>query len=166
MNTTHVGKIGRLPHALREHLNRRLQEGEKGRKLVAWLNALPEVQAVLAGEFAGRPINAQNLTDWRQGGYRDWLAQQEARELAERLGQKALAGVPEAAPPFTNTVATWLVCQYGVAARRVRTADEKKKWQLLREMCWDIVALRRGDLRAQRLDLDREWRTSRGTPQI
>ena len=39
MNMTRNGKIGRLPKAVREQVNRRLEKGEKGRTLVAWLNA-------------------------------------------------------------------------------------------------------------------------------
>jgi len=39
MNVTRNGKIARLPRAVRQELNRRLDEGEQGKKLVAWLNA-------------------------------------------------------------------------------------------------------------------------------
>src|SRR5713101_951139 len=44
MNLSRNGKIARLPLAIRQELNRRLQNGEQGKKLVAWLNALPEVR--------------------------------------------------------------------------------------------------------------------------
>src|SRR6266568_3205109 len=40
---SHKGKIARLPLAIREQLNRRLQDGEIGRDLVVWLNSAPEV---------------------------------------------------------------------------------------------------------------------------
>src|SRR5713101_7111978 len=43
---SHKGKIARLPLAIREQLNRRLQDGEIGRDLVVWLNSAPAVQAV------------------------------------------------------------------------------------------------------------------------
>ena len=89
MSPTRNGKIARLPRAVRQELNRRLDEGEQGKKLVAWLNALPEVQAIIAAEFGGKPIREQNLSEWRQGGYRDWTAQQEAIEIADRLGEDA-----------------------------------------------------------------------------
>ena len=36
-----TGKIARLPDDIREQLNRRLNDGEKGKKLVMWLNSLP-----------------------------------------------------------------------------------------------------------------------------
>ena len=43
----------------------------------------------MAAEFDGKPIREQNLSEWKQGGYRDWMAQQEALEMAERLGENA-----------------------------------------------------------------------------
>src|SRR5262245_59070584 len=83
---TRNGKIARLPRELREQLNRRLQDGEPGTRLVEWLNGCEAVKQVLAQDFGGRQINEQNLTEWKQGGYQEWLARQEtlacARELA------------------------------------------------------------------------------------
>src|ERR1035441_634149 len=73
---TRIGKIARLPRELREQLNCRLHDGEPGTQLVVWLNSLPEAQAVLAREFGGRAVSEQNLSEWKQGGYRDWLAPQ------------------------------------------------------------------------------------------
>src|SRR6266851_4484844 len=69
-----TGKIARLPHDIREQLNRRLNDGEQAHSILEWLNSVPEVQAVLAASFDGRPLNKVNLTEWRHGGYRDWLA--------------------------------------------------------------------------------------------
>ena len=69
-----IGKIARLPGGIRSQLNSRLQDNVEGKQIVQWLNSLPEVQKVLAKNFDGRPINEQNLTDWRQGGYEEWLA--------------------------------------------------------------------------------------------
>ena len=51
------GKIARLPREFREEVNRRLQDGEPGGSLLAWLNPLPGVQAVLAREFGGCRIS-------------------------------------------------------------------------------------------------------------
>ena len=50
-------KISRLPQPIREEINRRLQNGEEGKQIAEWLNALPEVIAVLSAEFDGQPIN-------------------------------------------------------------------------------------------------------------
>jgi hypothetical protein len=70
-----TGKIARLPRPLRDELNRRLENGEQGQKLLHWLNKQPEAKAVLAEDFGGRPLNAQNLTEWKQGGLREWRQQ-------------------------------------------------------------------------------------------
>jgi hypothetical protein len=79
------GKIALLPKAVQEQLNRRLDDNEPGEKLVVWLNSLPEVQAVMAAEFGGRRIREQNLSEWRKGGYRDWLRRQERCQLLRQL---------------------------------------------------------------------------------
>lgn len=119
MNITRNGKIARLPRAVRYELNRRLHDGEQGKKLVTWLNALPEVQAIAAVEFGGRAIRAQNLSEWKQGGYRDWLAQQEALEMAERRGEDAAEWNAEGRPPVTDTLARWVAGRYTLATRLV-----------------------------------------------
>jgi hypothetical protein len=160
MSVTRNGKIARLPHPVREQLNCRLQNGEQGKKLVGWLNSLPEVQAIVAMEFGGKPIREQNLSEWKQGGYPDWIAQQEALEWAERLGEDAAKWEPNGRPPLTDTLALWLAARYAVATRRVAEAEGPEGWRLLREMCGDIVELRRGDHSAQRLLLERERTTA------
>ena len=51
MHTTPEGKIGRLPKALREEVNRRLENGEKEVSIAAWLKPkvalLPMFQQIL-----------------------------------------------------------------------------------------------------------------------
>jgi hypothetical protein len=80
-----VGKIARLPVAVRDELNRRLHNGALGKNIVPWLNALPEVQRVLAELFGGQPIAENNLSNWRRGGFQDWLVDQERRARLEEL---------------------------------------------------------------------------------
>jgi hypothetical protein len=82
---TRNGKIANLPNDIREQLNLRLLEGETGKELVAWLNALPAVQSVLASEFHGSAISEVNLTHWRQGGYLQWLTERECFDSARAL---------------------------------------------------------------------------------
>jgi len=156
MNVTRNGKIARLSRAVRERLNQRLRDGEEGKKLVAWLNGFPEVKAVVAAEFNGKPIREQNLSEWRKRGYRDWLAHQEALELAEKLAEDAIDLEQQNHVPLTDTLALWLASRYAVATRRVDEAKGAEAWRILREMCADVVELRRGDHSAQRLIIERE----------
>jgi hypothetical protein len=77
-----VGKIARLSQYLREQLNRRIEDGETGRDLVEWLNSCRAVKDMLDEQFDGRPITEQNLSEWKQGGFKDWQNHQETRALA------------------------------------------------------------------------------------
>lgn len=83
---TRKGKIARLPAAIREEVCRRLHEGQPASKILPWLNGLEEVLRVLDEYFAEEPVSAQNLSEWRKGGYRDWLAR---REKVAQLGELA-----------------------------------------------------------------------------
>ena len=83
-----IGKIARLPSHIRAELNRRLNNGALGRELVPWLNALPEVQSVLAHRFASRPITEDNISAWRKGGFQEWLLQEERRERLRELSDQ------------------------------------------------------------------------------
>ncbi len=62
---TRNGKIARLPRAIRDELNRRLQDGEPGKHLLHWLNHSEKVRTILDREFGGRPISEQNLCEYQ-----------------------------------------------------------------------------------------------------
>lgn len=83
------GKIARLPLAIREELNRRLLEGQSGTKILPWLNELPEVKAVLEEDFEGLRVSDNNLSEWRKGGYAEWLARREKLDATRELAQFA-----------------------------------------------------------------------------
>ena len=78
MNEAHRGKIGHLPKALQEQVNRRLEKGEKGRTLVAWLNAPLEA--------GGRKAE---MLKWKQGRRSARCA---ALADAEKSGRRRSAG--------------------------------------------------------------------------
>jgi hypothetical protein len=82
---TRNGKIAQLPNGIREQLNLRLLEGETGKELAAWLNALPAARSVLGPQFNGSDISEVNLTYWRQGGYLQWLTERECFDSARAL---------------------------------------------------------------------------------
>jgi hypothetical protein len=86
---TRNGKIARLPRHVREELNRRLDNGEPGVGLVEWLNNHPDAQRMLTRHFDGRPVNEQNLTEWKHGGFLDWQRHQESCEWVRSLADEA-----------------------------------------------------------------------------
>jgi hypothetical protein len=149
---TRTGKIARLPSSLRDQLNRRVREGEPGRDLVDWLNSQPAVQEVLAKEFAGRPIKEQNLSEWKQGGYEDWLQHQETRTLVQELASQwqdisedinLEAGDLSIADLLSARVALALGrCLHSIAEKG---ADDPKQTQALLEIARELARLRRDD---------------------
>ena len=154
MNTTRTGKIARLPRHIRDQLNCRLHDGEQAKHLAAWLNTLPEVQAIMAAVFAGKPIRPQNLSEWKQGGYRDWLLQQEVPSLARQLTQDAAH--LQSHLSIADFLAHSIAVRYALATCTLPAQDGPEQWRRLREVCADVVQLRRGDQAAERLRLDRD----------
>ena len=158
-----LGKIARLPREVREQLNVRLDNGEVGRQLVDWLNNLPETQSVLATQFGGRPINEQNLTEWKQGGYEDWLRHQENCVQARMLVENAQALEKEAGEiRLEDHLAAPMAMGL---ARMLRDAeespDEAGKQNRLLAVARELAHLRRGSHEAERVRLKREqWETA------
>lgn len=153
------GKIASLPRELRDKLNRRLDDGEQGVRLVEWLNQVPEVRSVLARNFDGRKINEQNLTEWKAGGYRDWQARQEMLAQAREMAADAAELTQATNGKLTDHLAAILAARYAalVANWNGEATDEfRAKLRALRELCQDIVNLRRGDHSGARLFMEQE----------
>lgn len=89
MSNARTGKIARCPPHIREEVNRRLHEGQSGPKILAWLNAQEPVLRILDEYFGEEPVSPQNLTEWRQGGYQDWLKRQDQLERTKSLATYA-----------------------------------------------------------------------------
>ncbi|MGC3991613.1 MAG: hypothetical protein QM796_18380 [Chthoniobacteraceae bacterium] len=79
------GKIARLSPDLREQVNQRLNDGQAGTEIAAWLNTLPEVEAVLKLHFNGAKVDKYNLSHWRKGGYLEWQKRQGRLENLKML---------------------------------------------------------------------------------
>ena len=153
-----VGKIARLPRLIREELNRRLADGEPANKVAIWLNGLTEVQAVLTAEFGGRPIGGQNLTEWKQGGHREWIARQECLEHARDLAENA-AEIEQVAGALGDNFARVVMARYAAAFAAWSSNPAKfdrKDFAMLRQFGADVALLRHGDQMTGRLQLERE----------
>lgn len=84
-----TGKIARLPHDVREEVNERLRAGHTARAIIDWLHSRDDVLRVLDEHFDEQPITAQNITEWRQGGYQEWLERGEKAARVRELSQYA-----------------------------------------------------------------------------
>jgi hypothetical protein len=151
------GKIARLPGSVREQINRRLENGDNGREIISWLNSNDEVKAVLARDFDGNEINDVNLCQWRKGGYRDWEMQQATLDETHRVVSEGLELNKVGQKELAEKLAVWLLGRYIVATRKlIENENDPAAWKLLREMCHDVVAFRRGDHGAEWLRIERE----------
>ena len=166
---TRRGKIARLPFALRQMLNKRLDNGDKGETLLAWLNGLPEVQAILKQEFRGAPINHANLSAWRLGGYAAWLEEQEIADAARQLQQAAAeegAGADEAT--LSKGLSAMLALELARSAQLLldNTKDAEERWHRLRDIAKYVTAARREDHRASWLELEQKKTIGKIAPEL
>ena len=79
--------------------------------------------------------------------------------LAAHVGalRAEVAALEEAdAEPLSDTLAGWLAAHYAAAARQAE-ADGHLDLKTLRALTADVVALRKGDHSAKRLEQEREW---------
>lgn len=148
-----VGKIARLPLAVREELNRRLLENEKGSKILPWLNALPEVVAVLEEDFEGLRVSDQNLSEWRKGGFEDWSQRRErvahTKELAHFASKLTAANggsIAEGAAAIAS----------GKLLELLEATDGTLDPEQIADIISGLTGLRAQEVAQQRVDLDAE----------
>jgi hypothetical protein len=152
-----IGKIARLPEHIREEINCRLQDGQEGNHIISWLNSIPEVTTVLSKMFDNAVITDGNLSEWKKGGFRDWQNQQQALAESRRIVAEGRQLAQTSPRPLGDHLAAWLLGRYIVATRQLtQNPKNRAAWKMLREICHDVVALRRGEHSAEWLRLDRE----------
>jgi hypothetical protein len=152
---TRNGKIARLPVDIRQQINKRLYEGQEARQVIQWLNALPEVQAVLAAEFKGEPILPCNLSRWKCGGYQCWLEEQNAREAAAVLIEQSDGFQELANKGLASHISAILTANLLVELKRLDSCREgPKKTRRQRDLLERFVALQRGSIDEKRLRLE------------
>lgn len=152
------GKIARMPSSIREQVNQRLQDGEPGSKIIAWLHTLPEVLAVLDEQFAEEPVSPQNLSEWRKGGYQDWLGRRERvsalktlSDYSINLARAAGGTISEGAAAIAGGRILELLEQTADTANA--TVDENGETQFpLGDVVTALVALRRAEIAQRKVD--------------
>jgi hypothetical protein len=158
-----TGKIARLPKLIRDELNQRLENGADGPELLAWLNALPEVQRVLAEKFHGRPLTKHNLSDWRRGGYADWsnalTGRAQWHELIEHgcaLDQKRTGSTGTDATGYLGTI---LIVELAQAIDELhKMKDSQQRWKVLQMISRAVTRLQNAHSRDKRIRL---WETKK-----
>ena len=141
------GKIATLPSSIRDELNWRMENGEQGNGLLAWLNGLPEVQERIHGSHDGAPISKQNLSEWRLGGFREWHLHHELMRDACRLSEHA--GLMEEAvdaPLLAGKMTAILAARYAALLNSwdgAPSPEFEEKLRVLRGLNRDLALLQK-----------------------
>jgi hypothetical protein len=157
-----MNAIARLPHPIRNELCQRLEQGHQAQSILIWLNQLPKELGSEDLLTAARPITKSDLADWMQGGYQQWLKDQEACEFVRNLaGQaehlEAAAGDQTISDCLASVLATELA--RSATALLAETTNPADRWQRLRELLHELARLRKGDHQAMRAQIERErWK--------
>lgn len=141
-------KIGRLSFAIRNELNERIRDGAGGSEILAWLNGLPATRKILR-ELKSGEINAQNLTDWRSSGYKDWL---EDQSQADRI--RRLAEVSQTLASAAGGNAAGVGCN--IATAKIMDALESADEEQIADLAKALVQLRSSENAAQKVALAKE----------
>jgi hypothetical protein len=151
------GKIARLPFEIREELNHRLMNNEPAKSIVAWLNGDSTVRHCLEALFEGRPMTEQNVSEWRQGGHEEWLAERSFLENICQLSERA-----------ARVSLTDIGAEHLLMVITASYADLLQKWDAMPEIAFNrrlivlqnlattALAMRRSEQRDTKLKLDRD----------
>ena len=153
-----IGKITQPPDEIREQLNQKMQAGDKPASLLKWLNALPEVQALIAEKFDDHPITKQNLSEYKRHSFRNWQMREEALHFIKNAQaddsalQKAIGG------QLSGILSRWTATRYVSVAQAVSNgaSDPDTELRRLSLMSSHVTALRRGDLVAERIKIEQQ----------
>lgn len=139
------GKIARLPRHIREEINQRLDRCEPGPSLLAWLNALPEVQELVRAQFEGAPVSKHNLSQWRRRAFQAWRLEREF--IAETRGEDAAPG--QRAQRFSDRAATFAALKFARMLADPGISAEKLEVHMnsLGDLCLGLSELRKDSLR-------------------
>lgn len=155
---TRKGKIARLSRDVRDELNRRLDNGEQGVRLVEWLNGLPEVRKVLETDFEGRAITEGNLTEWKNGGFLDWQEQQGTLNLIRELEADSRE-LPKEGGGVAEHMESVMLARYAATlyGSHDTAQDPGRTLRRLGRSLREVARLRRCGQAEERMQLEREW---------
>jgi hypothetical protein len=116
---------------------------------------MPEVKAVLAQYFNGRPLKRQNIDEWKHGGYRDWLHHRQLLEQQRELAADA-KDLSDTARGTAESLFGILTLNYAdlIMNRDKETPEEfEKKRKELSLVSQDISRMHRCHINTRRVEV-------------
>jgi hypothetical protein len=142
---TPQGKIGRLPHTIREQVNARLLNNEPASRILTWLNATPEQLWVCTEYHNSEPVSPKNLSDWKVGGYQKWLSRRERIDTLQGLTSYCIDLAKNSGLAVTDAAAAIVG---GQLLSAIETASETDAIA----MAEAVTMLRRTDIEREKLE--------------
>jgi len=155
--TTRKSKIARLPFNIREELNHQIMDNVPTKDILSWLNTHLMVRHYMERLFQNRFITDQNLSEWRQGAYLEWLdyrsCVEDVRDLSEQAARAALTDI---------SGEHLLLALTAMFARMIKNMEKtpeipfNRKVIVMQHLIKMALSLRRSEQRDETLSLKRE----------
>jgi hypothetical protein len=131
-----TGKIARLPKTLRDAVNLALQDGAPARRIIQIITDAKKHGATNGDGTEILIPNEQNVTNWLEGGYKDWQAENERlrdmqakREFALRIVQENEGGkIHEAGLNLAASQIFELLQDFDVSTLKEQLAEDPENY--------------------------------------
>ena len=155
--TTRKSKIARLPFNIREQLNHQIMDNVPAKDILSWLNTDPMVRHYMERLFQNRYITEQNLSEWRQDAYQEWLdyrsCVEDVRDLSEQAARAALTDISG------EHLLVALTAMFARMIKNMEKTDEiafNRRVLVVQNLIKMALSLRRSEQRDEALRLKRE----------
>lgn len=141
----------------------RLLDGHSSRVILKWLNEHPEAVAVWDRDFEGVPASAQNLSEWKLGGWKEWRNRKDRVENLKTLSSfahdlaRAGGSIADGAASILSGQILEALEQAGNFAVTGGSDDaERDPNDGLAKMAAAVASLQKAQVSRGKLDLDRK----------
>jgi preprotein translocase subunit SecD len=152
------GKIASLPAAIRDEVSTRLFDGQGAPQILPFLNKNPEVRKILKERWKDEDVSAQNLSEWRSGGFADWMRDNERIEATQRLAEYAFklaqasgGSISEGAAAIAGGKILELLEKAAAADEDVKFGKDGEPIFKLGDLIDSLVSLRHTDIAQSRV---------------
>jgi len=122
----------------------------------SWLHSLPEVLTILDQKWGEEPISPNNISQWRLGGYQDWLKRNDKvfalRTLSDyslKLAQAAGGSISEGAAAIAGGKILELI-EKAAEAENTPIDDEGQPVFAIGELIESLTSLRSAEIQQKR----------------
>jgi hypothetical protein len=133
-----------MPRVIRDEVNRRLADGQTSKSILDWLNNLPAACQILRDQFDAAPITESNLSDWRNGGFRESQQENQRQNNIQIILDAHPALIASVQGDLSDRIAVLFAAHMISELRELALEkDTENKALLWRELRMGLAAMRR-----------------------